>query len=50
MMRRTLAVLVLVTLAFGIAGCGRRVVVDPSQVEKENDRAWTVKSTPGRAR
>jgi hypothetical protein len=49
MISRVLSSLVLVTLLAGISGCGRRVVVDPSRVEKENDRAWTVKSTPGHA-
>ncbi len=43
-----LPLLAVVALACAIAGCGRRIVVDPSQVEKENDRTWTVTSEPGR--
>jgi hypothetical protein len=30
-----------------LAGCARHVVLDPSDVDQLNDRAWTVTAQPG---
>jgi hypothetical protein len=32
-----------------VAGCGRKVVLDPSDVPARNDPAWTVRQAPGAA-
>ena len=45
----TLLALSLLAALAGIAGCGRHVVLDPETVDRLNDRAWTIKSEPGRA-
>lgn len=33
-----------------IAGCGRRVVLDPSQIPARNDPAWKIHPAPPGAR
>jgi hypothetical protein len=45
-MRSTLALVFLSAGLFLSSGCGRHVVVEPSQVGTLNASEWTVKSTP----
>jgi hypothetical protein len=44
---RALVLVLGCTFAAALGGCGRRVVVDPGDVARENDRTWTVTSEPG---
>jgi hypothetical protein len=43
---RAMGLLVLATLAFGVLGCARKVVLDPALVPSFNDKARTIQRAP----
>lgn len=48
-MSRGLVRALTLSLALGLAGCGRHVVVEPQTALRANDRAWKVTSEPRQA-